>query len=94
MMELNGKRNKVDCERPIHVSSEDVKKALLSRAIEARIPVLRLELDYELMSLHDAIVSGNAVERERVKSRLQDLRQEMLMYEMFSQKHAGGTVQK
>ncbi|ASS74290.1 hypothetical protein CIG75_04345 [Tumebacillus algifaecis] len=94
IMELNGPRKKVVYEKPIHVSSEDVIKAFKSQAIAKRIPVLRLELDYELVSLQDAIAAEDHVEMNRVKVRLEELRREMMIYEVFPQKIAGGTQPK
>jgi len=48
---------------------------------EKRIPVLRLEIDYELLTLHDAMVNKNAEEIKLCKQRLEKLRQELLRLE-------------
>lgn len=48
---------------------------------EKRIPVLRLEIDYELVTLHDAMVSKDAEEMKQCKERLEKLRQELLRLE-------------
>ncbi|WP_077614444.1 hypothetical protein [Caenibacillus caldisaponilyticus] len=48
---------------------------------ERRIPVLRLEIDYELATLHEAMVNENLEEIEAAKQRLERLRQEMLRLE-------------
>jgi len=84
IMELHGPRKKVVYEKPIKVTSEDVMRAFKSRDVEKRIPVLKLELDYELMSLQDALTSQNEAEARRVRARLQELHQELMMYEVYS----------
>jgi hypothetical protein len=50
--------------------------------------VLKLELDYELVSLSDAIAAGDEAEVGRVKTRLEELRREMTLFEVFSHKDA------
>ncbi|MDA8354700.1 MAG: hypothetical protein M0Z65_16275 [Firmicutes bacterium] len=60
---------------------EDVIKAFRCREPEKRIPVLRLELDYELALLHEAMVNNDPHRVKQCKDRLKDLRQEMLMLE-------------
>ncbi|WP_044642444.1 hypothetical protein [Risungbinella massiliensis] len=60
---------------------EDVIKAFRCREPEERIPVLRFELDYELALLYDAMLANNPDKIAKCKSRLQELRQEMLMLE-------------
>ncbi len=44
-------------------------------------PVLRLELDYELALLHEAMVENNPHLVDQCKSRLRELRREMIMLE-------------
>ncbi|WP_380703660.1 hypothetical protein [Salinithrix halophila] len=60
---------------------EDVIKAFRCREPEKRIPVLRLELDYELALLHEAMIERNTHRIDQCKARLRELRQEMLMLE-------------
>ncbi|TCP30516.1 hypothetical protein EV207_10545 [Scopulibacillus darangshiensis] len=48
---------------------------------EKRIPVVRMEIDYELATLHDAMIEDNAAEIKACKVRLEKLRQEMLRLE-------------
>ncbi|EGK13085.1 hypothetical protein ACFQ49_03755 [Kroppenstedtia eburnea] len=60
---------------------EDVIKAYRCREPEKRIPVLRLELDYELALLHEAMVENNPHLVDQCKSRLRELRREMMMLE-------------
>ncbi|PTX65059.1 hypothetical protein C8P63_101287 [Melghirimyces profundicolus] len=63
------------------MTMEDVIKAFRCREPEKRIPVLRLELDYELALLHEAMVENNPHRVDQCKARLKELRQEMLMLE-------------
>ncbi|MDR6224859.1 hypothetical protein JOE21_000850 [Desmospora profundinema] len=60
---------------------EDVIKAFRCREPEKRIPVLRLELDYELALLYEALVENNTHRVDQCKARLQELRKEMLQLE-------------
>jgi hypothetical protein len=55
--------------------------ALKRRDAELRIPVLRLELDYELATLYDAMVISDISAMNASKRRLETLRQEMLRLE-------------
>lgn len=48
---------------------------------EQRIPVVRLEIDYELATLHDAMVREDTVEIKACKERLEKFRKEMLRLE-------------
>ncbi|RAL26055.1 hypothetical protein [Thermoflavimicrobium daqui] len=60
---------------------EDVIKAFRCRAPEERIPVLRLELDYELAQLYEAMMENSQVKVDECKQRLEKIRREMLMLE-------------
>ncbi|MCS1350574.1 hypothetical protein [Mechercharimyces sp. CAU 1602] len=60
---------------------EEVIKAFKCRTPEERIPVLRLELDYELARLHEAIVEQNTHRKDQCKARLREIRKEMMMLE-------------
>ena len=64
------------------ITEHDVMQALKRSDIEERIPVLRLEIDYELAVLFEALQSGNQIEIERSKRRLKQLRREMLLLEV------------
>jgi len=48
---------------------------------ERRIPVIRLEIDYELVTLHDAMLAKNQKDIDTVKGKLEKLRQELLRLE-------------
>lgn len=52
--------------------------ALRKREVEEKLPVIQMEIDYELVTLHDALKEGNQEEIEKTKVRLEKLRQEML----------------
>ncbi|MBU8906739.1 hypothetical protein [Desertibacillus haloalkaliphilus] len=49
---------------------------------EKRVPVLRLEIDYELVTLHDAMLEENLEEMNASKERLEKLRQELIQLEV------------
>lgn len=83
IMELHGPRKKVVYEKPIKITSEDIMRAMKNKELEQRIPVLKLELDYELVSLSDAIQAGQQEEVLRVKAKLEELRRELMMLEAF-----------
>lgn len=60
---------------------ENVIKAFKSKDSEKRIPVLKLEIDYELAQLHEAIQEKNTHLADQCKARLTELRREMLLLE-------------
>lgn len=60
---------------------EHVIKAYKCQDPEGRIPVLRLELDYELALLHEAMMENNTHKIDQCKARLREIRREMLMLE-------------
>ncbi|WJH33171.1 hypothetical protein N6H14_23895 [Paenibacillus sp. CC-CFT747] len=82
MVEITGVEHKILFQREPVVTGEEIMHAMKSKRIEERIPVLRLEVDYELASLLDAIRKGDREEAEAIKQRLEELRQEMLMMEL------------
>ncbi|MNG37109.1 hypothetical protein D3C84_1243550 [compost metagenome] len=61
---------------------EEVMQALRSKRTDERIPILRMELDYELATLQDALSSGDTKAAMESKVKLIELRQEMLLLEM------------
>ncbi|WP_245739749.1 hypothetical protein [Thermoflavimicrobium dichotomicum] len=63
------------------VTMEDVIKAFRCRAPEERIPVLRLELDYELALLYEAMMENSVAKMSESKKRLEKIRREMLILE-------------
>jgi hypothetical protein len=60
---------------------EDVVKAYKCRLPEERICILRLELDYELAILHEAMLEDCAQKIQESKERLSEIREEMLILE-------------
>ncbi|WP_058301742.1 hypothetical protein [Gorillibacterium timonense] len=82
MVEINGVERKILYEREPLITGEEVSAAIKSRRIEDRIPVLRLEMDYELAVLADALAAEDSLKIEAGKRRLEELRQEMITVEM------------
>lgn len=60
---------------------EDVIKAFKSKDSEKRIPVLKMEIDYELAQLYEAIQEKNTHRADQCKAKLTELRREMLQLE-------------
>ncbi|WP_400163149.1 DUF2118 domain-containing protein [Brevibacillus sp. TJ4] len=81
IVEIKGDEKTVIYEKSCKVTMEQVIAALKRRDSEARIPVLRLELDYELATLYDAIHAKDHPQMKRSKERLKQLRREMLLLE-------------
>jgi len=82
MVEISGFEHRVLYQKDPPVSLEDMAQALRSKRTEERIPVLRLEIDYELATLFDALQAGDVRAIAASKKKLGDLRQEMLLLEM------------
>ncbi len=80
-VEISGVEHKVIYQREPMVTMEEITQAYKSNRAEERIPVLRLELDYELATLYDYIQEGNMEAVEATKDKLMTLRQEMLLLE-------------
>lgn len=60
---------------------KQVIEAFKRKDAEKRIPVLRLEIDYELATLFDAMVSQDDATVHASKHRLEKYRQELLRLE-------------
>jgi hypothetical protein len=82
-VEISGIERKVVFEKGPNISMEHVWAAMRSTRVDERIPVLRLELDYELATLHELLEEGKLEEAERCKERIRKLRQEWIMSEAF-----------
>ncbi|MED1663615.1 hypothetical protein [Brevibacillus laterosporus] len=82
IVKIKGAEKKVIYEKACNVTMDQVIAALKRRDAEERIPVLRLELDYELATLFDAIQSKNNEQVQRSKAHLRLLRKEMLLLEV------------
>jgi hypothetical protein len=82
-VEISGVEHKVIFQKESAVTFEAVSEAFKSRRIEGRIPVHRMELDYELATLYELMQDAdNQTQIETCKSRLLELRQEMLQLEI------------
>lgn len=81
IVEIKGAEKKVIYEKFCNVTMDQVIAALKRRDSEERIPVLRLELDYELATLYDAMKASDKPQIKRSTERLKQLRREMLLLE-------------
>ncbi|MFM1654749.1 hypothetical protein ACI7RC_22015 [Brevibacillus sp. B_LB10_24] len=81
IIEIKGAEKKVIYEKACSVTIDQVIAALKRRDAEERIPVLRLELDYELATLYDALQANDKSSINKSKDRLKKLRREMLLLE-------------
>ncbi|MDX5475891.1 MAG: hypothetical protein LPK00_10200 [Bacillaceae bacterium] len=59
-----------------------VVKPWKKRTIENRRKVLKLEIDYELVTLHDAIIANDKKTIKETKEKLEKLRSEILSLEV------------
>jgi len=82
MVEINGVEHKVIYQKHGQVTVEEMMKAFKSPRAERRIPVLRLELDYELASYYELLHEGSAEQLAACHTKLKELRREMLTLEM------------
>lgn len=82
LVEISGVEHKVIFQKHGQVTVEEIVKAFKSSRAETRIPVLRLELDYELSSLSDALASNDGEAIAVGMAKLEALRKEMLTLEM------------
>lgn len=57
-----------------------VMEALRRREAEERLPVIRLEIDYELMTLYDAMMEEDEEQIDNSKQRLNELRTELIQW--------------
>src|SRR5690606_1599155 len=69
MVEISGVEHKVVYQREAIITLEDISKAYRSTRAEERTPVLRLDRDYELAALSEAISEGDreAADASRAK---------------------------
>ncbi|GEN32789.1 MULTISPECIES: hypothetical protein [Aneurinibacillus] len=82
IIKISGASKEVIFEKECSVSMEEVMAAFRRRDAEERIPVLTLEIDYELAVLHEAMDAGDAETIARCKEKLAVLQQEMIMLEV------------
>ncbi|WP_082234307.1 hypothetical protein [Halobacillus massiliensis] len=55
-----------------------VMEALRKREAEERLPVIRMEIDYELVSLHDAMLAEDQDQIKKCKERLYELHKQLV----------------
>jgi hypothetical protein len=82
IIQIKGAQKKVLFEKECIVTMEQVLQALKRKDAEKRIPVLKLEIDYELTRLFVAIQNDNQIQTAQSKEVLERLRLEMIMLEI------------
>lgn len=55
-----------------------VMEALRRKEAQEKLPVVKMEIDYELVTLHDALQADDKVEIIKAKERLEQLRLQIL----------------
>lgn len=80
-VEISGVEHKVLFQREPVITTDQIIQAFKSKRVEERIPVLKLELDYELSLLHEVLSQGDENRAARSRERLEELRREMIMLE-------------
>ncbi|WP_188454527.1 hypothetical protein [Virgibacillus oceani] len=58
-----------------------VMEALRRKEAQERLPVIRMEIDYELMTLYDALQAKDTVQIIKTKERLEHLRIQLMKIE-------------
>ncbi|THF74258.1 hypothetical protein [Cohnella fermenti] len=82
LVEVSGMEHRIIFQKRPQITVEDMVQAFKSKRAELRAGVLRLEVDYELAVLHEALQLGQTEEAEKSKVRLEDMRKEMLLLEL------------
>jgi hypothetical protein len=82
MVEISGVEHKILFQKEPVVTLDEMVQAFKSKRAEERVAVLRLELDYELAILHEALQDNNEEKAAESKERLKEMRSEMLQLEM------------
>lgn len=82
LVEVSGMEHRIIYQKKPFVTFEDMIQAFQSKRAEERIGVLRLELDYELSNLQEALLKNDEARVEEITERLQSLRIEMLQLEI------------
>lgn len=82
LVEISGVEHKVIFQKEPLITVQEMMEAYKSTRAEQRVPVLRLELDYELSTLSELLKEGNRKKINECKQKLMDLRHEMLLLEM------------
>lgn len=58
-----------------------VMEMLRKKELQEKLPVIRMEIDYELATLYDALKANDTVQIIKTKERLEQLRRQLLMAE-------------
>jgi len=82
LVEVSGMEHRIIYQKKPQITVEDMIQAFKSNRAEQRAATLRLEIDYELVVLYEALRQGNAEEAEASKRKLAEMRTEMLQLEM------------
>ncbi|TFE31790.1 hypothetical protein [Cohnella luojiensis] len=82
LVEVSGMEHRIIFQKRPQVTVEDMVQAFKSKRAEHRAGVLRLEIDYELAVLHEALANDWSETVEASKSRLKGMRTEMLLLEL------------
>ena len=82
LVEVSGMEHRIIYQKKPFVTIEDMIKAFQSKRAEERAKVFRLELDYELSVLFEAMQQQNLEAAAKSKERLAELRIEMLQLEL------------
>ena len=82
MVEICGVEHKVIFQKNNQVTIEEMVRAFKSNRAQLRIPVLRLEIDYELAVLFESITNEDTQAIEACKRKLELMSKEMLTLEM------------
>lgn len=82
LVEVSGMEHRIIYQKKPFVTVEEVIQAFQSKRAEERAVVLRMELDYELAALHEAITDGREEDVSLSKERLKSLRIEMIQLEL------------
>ncbi|WP_106497755.1 hypothetical protein [Lentibacillus sp. Marseille-P4043] len=58
-----------------------VLETIRRKEAQEKLPVIRMEIDYELVTLHDALEANDTVQIIKTKERLEQLRKQLLEIE-------------
>lgn len=82
LVEVSGMEHRIIYQKKPYVTFEDMIQAFQNKRAEERISVLRMELDYELSNLSEALHLGDEQKVSDINEKLSQLRIEMLQLEM------------
>ncbi|QDP40046.1 hypothetical protein [Radiobacillus deserti] len=55
-----------------------VMEALRKREAEQKLPGIKLDIDYQLVTLHDAMIENNEQEKQKAIQNLKELRKQLI----------------